>query len=211
MGAMLRRSASLCVGLLVALAAVGTPPAGAAVPCGEAVLVDWSDGSLDRVYSVACYRDALARLPEDLRAYSTAPEDIERALLERARADAARAAAPAEKAEQAEKAPRSLAGPAARPATTAAQDDAEADAPPQPAGPPADTQPPAGSDGGAQAVAAPMSDEPGSSTRMPAFVAAALILLAAGAAVPLLRFLADRRRGSSRRPRRGFRAGPPDR
>ena len=51
-----------------------------------------------------------------------------------------------------------------------------------------------------------MSDEPGSSTRMPAFVAAvALILLAAGAAVPLLRFLADRRRGSSRRPRRGFR------
>src|SRR5918994_3578844 len=111
----LRPLAVLCCAFLAALASVGVPSATAAVPCGEAVILDWSDGTLDRVYSVACYRDALARLPEDLRAYSTAPEDIERALLERARADAARAAAPAEEADQAEadqaeEAPRSLAG-----------------------------------------------------------------------------------------------------
>ena len=117
MGAFLRRTVPLCCALLAALASAGAPSATAATPCGEAVILDWSDGTLDRVYSVACYRDALARLPEDLRAYSTAPEDIERALLERARADVPSASAEAPAAE-AEEAPRSLAGPTATPTTT---------------------------------------------------------------------------------------------
>ena len=86
----------LCL-LVAGLAAVGAPSATAATPCGEAVILDWSDGRIDRTYAPRCYRDALARLPEDLRAYSTAPEDIQRALLERARDDA-----------PAEEAPRSL-------------------------------------------------------------------------------------------------------
>jgi hypothetical protein len=181
----LRHLAGLCCAFLAALASVGMPSATAAVPCGEAVILDWSDGTFDRVYSVACYRDALARLPEDLRAYSTAPEDIERALLERARADT-----PAEPpaAAEAEEAPRALAGPTRTPTTT--QEEAEETAPAAP-----DTQPPASPDATGDAVAAPVTAEPAASAKAPALVIAALLLLAAGAAIPLVRALAGRRRG----------------
>lgn len=48
--------------------------------CGRAVIADWADGSFDRVYSDTCYEAALAAMPEDLRAYSTAKDDISRAL-----------------------------------------------------------------------------------------------------------------------------------
>jgi hypothetical protein len=48
--------------------------------CGEAVLSDWADGSFDRVYADTCYQAALDVMPEDLRAYSTAKDDISRAL-----------------------------------------------------------------------------------------------------------------------------------
>jgi hypothetical protein len=184
MGALLRRTALLCCALLAVFAFAGGPSATAATPCGEAVILDWSDGTLDRVYSVACYRDALARLPEDLRAYSTAPEDIERALLELARADAS-AETPVEEAPSAE-APRSLAGPTRTPTTT--EEDVPAAAP--------EAQPPAGSDATGDAVAAPVTAEPSVPTRTPALVAAVLVLLAAGAAIPLLRALVARRRSS---------------
>lgn len=165
--------------MLTVLAFGGASSATAATPCGEAVILDWSDGTLDRVYSAACYRDALARLPEDLRAYSTAPEDIERALLEAARDDAPAETPAAESGE----APRSLAGPTRTPTTT------EEEAAPAPA----ETQPP-GSDPSGDAVAAPVTVEPAASDRTPALVIAALILLATGAAIPLVRTLAGRRR-----------------
>jgi hypothetical protein len=48
--------------------------------CGEAVLSDWADGSFDRVYADTCYQAALDVMPEDLRAYTTAKDDISRAL-----------------------------------------------------------------------------------------------------------------------------------
>ena len=73
--------------LLVTLAAaalVGAPTAGAA-DCGTVVLKDWADGKLDRAYPVSCYQDALAAMPEDMRSYTTASEDIKRALLARLR------------------------------------------------------------------------------------------------------------------------------
>ena len=188
MGAFLRRTVPLCCALLAALASPGAPSATAAAPCGETVILDWSDGTLDRVYSVACYRDALARLPEDLRAYSTAPEDIERALLERARADAPAEAPAAEApAAETEEAPRALAGPSRTPTLT--EEDVPAAAPP-------DAQPPASSDAGGDAMAAPVTAEPAASNRMPALVIAALVLLATGAAIPLVRALAARRRGA---------------
>jgi hypothetical protein len=41
---------------------------------------DWSDGRIDGAYPVSCYRTALAKLPEDLRVYSNAPDDITAAL-----------------------------------------------------------------------------------------------------------------------------------
>ena len=51
--------------------------------CSSALLQDWRDGRIDGTYSVACYRTALAQLPEDLRIYSSAESDIKRALLAR--------------------------------------------------------------------------------------------------------------------------------
>ena len=63
---------------LIALAATGT--AGAAQSCGSRLLDDWRDGRIDGTYPVACYRQALAHMPEDVRVYSTAQADITRAL-----------------------------------------------------------------------------------------------------------------------------------
>jgi hypothetical protein len=68
---------AMAVGL-TALAFAGT--AGASQSCGSRVLADWRDGRLDGTYPVACYRQALAHLPEDVRVYSTAQADITRAL-----------------------------------------------------------------------------------------------------------------------------------
>ena len=55
----------------------------AARNCGAAVIDDWSKGGLDRTYSARCYREALAALPEDIRIYSSAPDDINQALAAR--------------------------------------------------------------------------------------------------------------------------------
>jgi hypothetical protein len=78
--------AAMAVGV-VALAYTGT--AGATTSCASRVLSDWSDGRIDNTYSVACYRQALAKLPEDVRVYSTAQTDITRALQARLAAAAA--------------------------------------------------------------------------------------------------------------------------
>jgi hypothetical protein len=69
----------------VAAALVVAPAAGAA-NCGAAVLRDWADGKLSRAYPVNCYQAALDAMPEDMRSYTTAPDDIKRALLARIRA-----------------------------------------------------------------------------------------------------------------------------
>jgi hypothetical protein len=64
------------VAILLATAA----PAHAAPICWRALLSDWSDGSIDRTYAPRCYTTALARLPDDIRLYSSAEDDIGRAL-----------------------------------------------------------------------------------------------------------------------------------
>jgi hypothetical protein len=69
---------------LAAAALAGAPAAGAAT-CGTAVLKDWADGKLDRAYPVNCYQDALDAMPEDMRSYTSASDDIKRALLARLR------------------------------------------------------------------------------------------------------------------------------
>ncbi len=49
--------------------------------CAARVTGDWvDDGRVQGTYPLRCYRDAIADLPEDLRAYSTAPDDLERAM-----------------------------------------------------------------------------------------------------------------------------------
>jgi hypothetical protein len=77
--------ARICIRLLVAtavglLALAGAGTAGAAQSCGSRLIDDWRDGRIDNTYPVACYRQALAHLPEDIRVYSSAQADITRAL-----------------------------------------------------------------------------------------------------------------------------------
>jgi hypothetical protein len=69
-------------------------PAAAASACWQTVINDWADNSrVDGRYPIHCYRDALRNLPEDMKAYSTAPDDIERAMREEIRRQAQEAAA----------------------------------------------------------------------------------------------------------------------
>ncbi len=51
--------------------------------CAKALLLDWSDGRIDRTYPVRCYRSALKSLPSDLEVYSSASDDIAQALSQR--------------------------------------------------------------------------------------------------------------------------------
>jgi hypothetical protein len=65
------------VSLLVATA----PAASAAPSCGRQVVDDWwQDGRIDGTYADHCYDDAIESLPRDVRDYSSAQEDITRAL-----------------------------------------------------------------------------------------------------------------------------------
>lgn len=68
-------------------------PAAAKTNCGTKLLRDWSDGRIDGVYPVRCYRLALANMPEDVRIYSTAQSDIKRALQAKVRATPVKATA----------------------------------------------------------------------------------------------------------------------
>jgi hypothetical protein len=61
-------------------AAVHAAPAAAAPPCWKALLNDWYDGRIDNTYPLHCYQDALAHLPADVQTYSSAHDDILRAL-----------------------------------------------------------------------------------------------------------------------------------
>jgi hypothetical protein len=65
---------------LTVLAFAGSAPAGTAkADCADAVLDDWTRGTLGSGYSPDCYERAIDALPEDLRAYTTAADDITRA------------------------------------------------------------------------------------------------------------------------------------
>ena len=49
--------------------------------CADAVLDDWTRGTLGSGYAPECYEAAIDALPEDLRAYTTAADDITRAAI----------------------------------------------------------------------------------------------------------------------------------
>lgn len=71
------------VGALFALlAAVAIAPATASAKeeCWRTLVDDWSDGAISNLYPISCYRQALANMPEDVRIYSSASDDINRAL-----------------------------------------------------------------------------------------------------------------------------------
>jgi hypothetical protein len=69
----------LAAALLSLLALAG--PATAAQSCARQVIDDWyDDGRVDGTYPLHCYDDAIEILPRDVRDYSSAKEDIRRAL-----------------------------------------------------------------------------------------------------------------------------------
>jgi hypothetical protein len=73
--------ACLAVALLsMTLLAFAARPAAAATPCWKALLNDWYDGRIDQTYASHCYTEAIHHLPSDVRTYSSAREDILRAL-----------------------------------------------------------------------------------------------------------------------------------
>lgn len=78
------RTLTLCTAVLaLALLAgsVARPAAAAHTPaCWQVLLNDWYDGRIDGTYPIHCYRDALKHLPSDVDTYSSARDDIERAL-----------------------------------------------------------------------------------------------------------------------------------
>jgi hypothetical protein len=69
------------VGLALVLL-LGSPSAEAQTdrPCWRALITDWSDGRIDGTYPTTCYRQAIAKAPEDLKIYSSLETDLGQAL-----------------------------------------------------------------------------------------------------------------------------------
>ena len=76
------RYALTLVGVAGALAAAVVLPghAGAAVPCWQQVIGEWSVGRLSLTHPIGCYREALKRAPTDLRVYSNLEEELDDAV-----------------------------------------------------------------------------------------------------------------------------------
>jgi hypothetical protein len=67
--------------VILALAAFAPATAGAAVPCRDRIYNDWyHDGKIATTYPIACYRDALKKVPTDAREYSSLADDIRSAM-----------------------------------------------------------------------------------------------------------------------------------
>jgi len=69
-----------------AFAALCSTPAPAATPCWKLLLNDWYDGTINNVYPIPCYHQAIDHLPTDVQVYSSARDDIQRALQQAIRA-----------------------------------------------------------------------------------------------------------------------------
>ena len=73
------------LGVLATGCGAGAGPSNAgATSCGARVVQDWTDnGRIDGLYAGHCYLEALTALPEDVRTYSSAVDDIKRAMQSR--------------------------------------------------------------------------------------------------------------------------------
>lgn len=80
----------LVLALALAALAVTAAPAAAAKSCGLQIIDDWyDDGRVDGTYALQCYDDAIEGLPRDVRDYSSAKDDITRAMQAKMRGEAA--------------------------------------------------------------------------------------------------------------------------
>src|SRR5262245_225366 len=81
-----RRLTTSLVVLVATLVISASAYGGSARPdCAAAVLDDWTKGTLGSEYEPECYEEALDALPEDLRAYTTASDDITRTAIDASR------------------------------------------------------------------------------------------------------------------------------
>ena len=121
-----RRRLGVLLLLAAALTFAPAPPdgvAGSLDACAQRVIRDWYSGArVDEVYPLGCYRAALRALPNDVLQYSTADQDIRRALAfaRRGREDPGDEPA-AEAPERSEPAPGTSAPPEPEPAQTRAR------------------------------------------------------------------------------------------
>jgi hypothetical protein len=103
-----RTWAALAISIAVLTVFAGCAyPVAAKPACADAVLDDWTRGTLDSTHPQDCYDAAIEALPEDLRSYTSAADDISRVAISASRSERALAAA-----EGAEHEPRQLAGAA---------------------------------------------------------------------------------------------------
>lgn len=159
-------------------------PAAAAKPCGRAVIDDWyEDGRVDGTYALHCYDDAIDALPRDVRDYSSAKDDIQRALQARLRN---------------EEAPPARTDPS--PEEPSSETPSDPDEPTSNEDDPGDGGtgvPPSGNDGddGGAEAAPPIDTESASSVPIPLLILAglALLLVAGGSAGYLIRRMQARR------------------
>jgi hypothetical protein len=167
--------------LIAAFAAllVLAAPAAAAKSCGRAVIDDWyEDGRVDGTYALHCYDDAIEALPRDVRDYSSAKDDIQRALQARMRGEDA----PPARTDPSPEDPDA-------PTTVADPDDPNTDTTGTPPGPGPD-------DGdGENEVAGPVDTESASSVPIPLLILAGLafLLVAGGSAGYIIRRYQARR------------------
>lgn len=75
------------VAAVVLVLGVAAPASAGGTPCWRALINDWYDGRIDETYPTSCYTDAIQHLPTDVDAYSSARDDIQRALLARLHQD----------------------------------------------------------------------------------------------------------------------------
>ena len=194
----IRKTVFFAALLMAAALAFGVAPA-AAKSCAQKVIDDWYDnGRIDAVYPIRCYREALKLLPDDVKSYSNAPDEINRALQDAIRQERDQINPPPASPETG-----GLAG------TTANPDDGEpppgdttSTTPDQSAGPPSSPEPPpppssGGSDSNGLVGDAIKNIGPGSADSIPVPLiivgALALLLLAAGSAGLVARRLQARR------------------
>ena len=78
----LLRLALLCSALVVLAPspALGAASAKGTLPCWKRLMNDWYSGQIKHTYAPACYTEAIKNMPPDLTIYSSARQDIERAL-----------------------------------------------------------------------------------------------------------------------------------
>jgi hypothetical protein len=84
-----RRLAALALATVAAVVLAGCGYGNDGRPaCADSVLDAWTKGTLDATYSPGCYDAAIDALPEDLRAYTTAADDIARVAIAATRSPA---------------------------------------------------------------------------------------------------------------------------